>query len=439
MSKDKTPKLSRRAFLGGTAAAAGLLLRGVATGLPPAWLIAPETAFAQAGGRMPQTLIFSTSSAGDPVNINCPGSYVNGVVNNPIMPTAMAQFGEQRVRAAAPWTELPTNLRRRMGFFHLRTHAAAHTEHDDTMTMRGAVKGSSGNGREMFPSMIGQATHEQLGTFQKEPLVLGNARITFESQPIQTTKPTELKSLFSGSMDALNDLRVLRDNTLDQIYARLRQTGTQSQMSFLEQFINGRDTARSMGNDLGQYLNDLPINDEEPNSVEDQIIAAVALARLQVSPVIVVNIPFGRDNHQDSDLSQEAQQTVRGVNSLGLLWRELQAANLQDSVSFAMLNVFGRTFRPNNRGGRDHNRHHGVMVAFGPHVQGGVYGGVNSNGQCRNIRPGNGRPTNSGGISAEDTMQTAGKSMAAALGVPNNVLNDRIQGGRVLRPFLRTA
>ena len=76
-----------------------------------------------------------------------------------------------------------------------------------------------------------------------------------------------------------------------------------------------------------------------------------------------------------------------GSATIGQLWQELNDAGIQDRVSFAMLNVFGRTPQPNSRGGRNHNRHHNVMVAFGANINPGVYGGVADNGRCLPIDP----------------------------------------------------
>ena len=102
MKTKNTPSVSRRTCLGQGALGSGLLLRSLATGLPVSWLLNPERAMAQQNMQRPQTLIFSTSSAGDPVNINCPGSYVQGVTNNPHLGAQQGRFGDQRVRAAAP-------------------------------------------------------------------------------------------------------------------------------------------------------------------------------------------------------------------------------------------------------------------------------------------------------------------------------------------------
>ena len=437
----KTAQLSRRGFIGtNIAAGAGLLLRSLATGIPPALLLAPSRATAQGNGIRPQTLILSVSQAGDPVNINCPGSYINNAAdrfqNNPVLPVTRARFGDQRIRTAEPWAALPAQLRRRLAFFHMKTFAAAHPEFDETMSLRNAVKNQTGNGSETFASMSAQLNATAVGSIQKEPIILGRNRITYENQPLQQTEPTQLKALFDPAAGTLDDLGLLRDRTLDRLYATMRNDGTRSQMAFLERFITGRDQARTMGNNLGRLLESIPTSPDEPNSVEDYIHSAVALAQLGVAPVIVLNIPFGRDNHQDSTLETEAVQTTRGINAMGLMWQELNRFEIQDQVTFAMLNVFGRKFNRNARGGRDHNRDHSVMVSFGRHINGGVYGGVDADGKCTNIAPDDGRSVSSGGISANAAMATAGRSLAAALGHSNRDINTRIQGGRILNAFI---
>ena len=205
-------------------------------------------------------------------NINCPGSYLGSAPrsfqNNPILPVVQGQFGGRRVRTAQPWAALPGALRQRLAFFHLKTFAAAHSEFDQTMTLRGAVKTAAGNGAEMFASMAAQVNAARLGTTQEEPFILSRGRISYEGQPIQQTRPTELKSLFTGTNGVLSDLRPLRDDTLDRLYAGMRANGTRSQMDF-ERFVRGRDQARDLGNNPGQ-LDRIPLNNDQQNSIEDQ-------------------------------------------------------------------------------------------------------------------------------------------------------------------------
>ncbi|MEE2645377.1 MAG: DUF1501 domain-containing protein [Myxococcota bacterium] len=433
-----TQQIDRRQLLrGGSKVGLGLLLRSLATGLPPAWIAGLSSARAQEAMVRPQTLIFATSSAGDPVNVNCPGAYVDGAENNPILESSRGDFGRARVRAAAPWQALPAPLRERLAFFHYSSRTAAHPEYASKMSFRGSVKNSAGNGAEMFASAVADLSAEPLGTLQREPVPLCREVLTIEGQPLQNLNPSELKALFAPQEDQLADLRGLRDDTLNALYAGLRVDGTGRQRRFVDRYLQSREQARSLGDQLGDLLARLPTDPDAVNHARDQVIAAVALARLNIAPVITIKIPFGGDNHQDSDLSVEAEQTISGVGHIQALWDELNAAGLEDTVSFALLNVFGRKFQRNNQGGRNHNRHHGVMIAFGAAIQGGVYGGVTGEGQALPIDPESGAGREGASVPVEETLEAAGRSLLAALGHSRETVERRIQGGAIVSPFLR--
>ena len=123
--------VNRRQALFGGGVGVSLLLRSLATGLPPAWLSAPRFALAQQMNEdLPQILIMSTSSQGDPVNINCPGSYVDGVTNNPILEVSnnIRLGGRPPVRGAQVWGDLPNGLRNRLACAHYSSRTAAHLD-----------------------------------------------------------------------------------------------------------------------------------------------------------------------------------------------------------------------------------------------------------------------------------------------------------------------
>ena len=90
--------INRRAFLKRSASLSALLMNSLASGLPVGYLLNPKQALAQASSSQYQTLILSTSSRGDPLNMNCPGAYVDGVTNNPILESSRASFGGTRHR-----------------------------------------------------------------------------------------------------------------------------------------------------------------------------------------------------------------------------------------------------------------------------------------------------------------------------------------------------
>ena len=421
--------LDRRSFIQtGSGALGTLLLQGLASGLPPAYLLNPTKAKAQSMPSSYQTLILSTSSRGDPLNVNCPGSYGNGITNNPNLPTGQTRFGGRRHRAAQVWCDLPNTLRQRLAFFHYNPRTAAHPEYRLTMTMRGSIKNEMGNGTEMFASAMSQMAYSPGAYLQEEPIPLCDSFITFRSQPLQSINPVSLKALFSPADQTLADLRQTRDQVLDTLYADMRINGNKAQREFVDRYANSRQQAREFGERMGDLLNELPVNPDEPNSAQDQVIAAVALAQLNISPVITINIPFGGDNHQDTGLIREEEQTLSGVAAIGDLWTRLQAVNIHNRVTFATMNVFGRRSYLNSRGGRDHNRYHALMVAFGQNIQGGVYGEMDSEGKAVAID----------NIGVEQTMEAAGASLARALGHSAGDINQRIQNGQVVNRFLST-
>ena len=439
--QNKSNLLNRRQALFGGGMGVSLLLRGLATGLPPAWLSASRFALAQQMNEtLPQILIMSTSSSGDPLNINCPGSYVNGLTNNPILEVDnnIRLGGRPPVTGARVWGDLPNQLRNRLAFVHYSSRTAAHPEFSKAMTLHGAVKTAQGNGTEMLSSALASLGAEPLACRQREPIPLSNSPVSFEGQPLQHVKPSELKALFAAQEDNLADLRSVRDQALNELYQGLQNGGTRVQKKFLDRYLLSRDQARSLGEELGTLLEGLSTDPELKDGAGDQVKAAVALAQLNIAPVITIKIPFGGDNHQDSDLSREAEETTSGVGHIRELWSLLGSANHRSRVSFAMLNVFGRNFDRNSQGGRNHNRYHGVMVAFGPNIRGGVYGGVNSEGRAMNIDPMTGEARERGGISSELALEAAGTSLARSMGYTEEQVSERIQGGQLIQAFLNS-
>ena len=297
------------------------------------------------------------------------------------------------------------------------------------MAMRGSLKNEQGNGTEMFPSAMAQLAYTPGFHLQEEPVPLCDSFLSFRSQPLQMVRPTDLKSLFSPEDPALANLRRTRDQVLDTLYTDMLRGGSRAQREFVDRYANSRAQAQSLGDQLGELLAMLPTDPEEPNSARDQVIAAVALAQLKISPVITINISFGGDNHQDTGLIREEADTLSGVAAISELWSRLKAIGIQDEVTFATMNVFGRRSYLNGRGGRDHNQHHTVMVAFGANIKGGVYGSMN----------GEGRATAIGDVGIGETMEAAGVSLARGLGHSSEVVNERLPGGRAIGAFLRGA
>ncbi len=446
-------KLSRRDLLRGCLlGAGGLTLHSLATGLPVSFLRSGQVTHAQEAGREPTDLVLLLSAAGDPINVNCPGSYPNpSDANDPrrgIEHATVSELGEEPLGemggrpygaadfaeghpcrlgdvdtwAARPWADLPRALRTRMSVIRHATYANAHPEMGNVLELHGGVAGPGSIGVESLPSFIAQEIAPALGTIIQTPFNIGGPGYSYEGLPIRTQTPDRLQQVFaeSGERRGLQpaEFAHIRDTVLDQVYRQVQETGTHAQKKFVDQYARSRKDARKIAEALTVSLT--PIEGIE-DEVEKQIIAAGALFEHNVTPVVTLRFPFGGDNHQDFDLSTEVTETIAGVEGIRRLWRELVSKGLQDRVTFATLSVFGRTLKRQN-GGRGHNDGDHAMVMFGPHVTPGLIGQVEDD-----LRSG---PID--GIPVEETFAAAGKTLARAVGVPDTIIDERIVGGRAL-------
>ena len=459
--------LSKRDFLKRALYGGGALgLRTLLTGLPPAFLLYRRTAMAQETER-PTYLILSNAQAGHPINANAPGTYpvnpnnsddpvtliqhptvqelgntVRGTIAGVDYTAASfetpvdVQLGSTTVKAAGPWASLPAGIRNRATFFHHATYANAHPEFPNVMKFHGAIKGPTGTGQEMFSSFVAQENAGALDTLLNQPINVGGNQVTFEGRPLGTLDPRELQSLFGGTQHPTrvsnpSDIVKLRDALLDDVYRDVRQSGSHAQKAFLDNYALGRGQAAEMGDSLAPLLADV-----NGNGPLDEVRTAVALLQLNVTPVVVLQLPFGGDNHQDGNLQNEVTQTISSINAIHQLWNQLGTAGLRDRVTFANLDVFGRRLRRNNAGGRDHHRGHHMMMMFGPGIAPGVVGGfepqLNRNGSLRDVQA-----TGIGNIPRDQTLESAGKTLAKAVGVPEERIRTRIVGGDFVNAALR--
>ena len=170
-----------------------------------------------------------------------------------------------------------------------------------------------------------------------------------------------------------------------------------------------------------------------------QVLAAITLIQMKVSPVIAIHIPFGGDNHRDVGLATETAQTVSGVATIASLMQQLASAGLQDQVTFMSLNVFGRTLGPGNTDGRQHNPNHQVSITIGKPFRGGVIGGVGPVAPDYGALPidsKTGAGSTSGDIRAVDTLAAFGQTMLAAIGADPTVITSPKSTGAVITPAL---
>lgn len=429
--------MKRRTLLSSFLFGAGYVgLRALATGLPLSVILRGPKA--GAAPRQAQFCILSTCGSGDPLNANVPGSYLDSTITHPdakatgvplIAPGPVTLSG-QTYTAASVWGTLPQSVLDRTCFWHLMTNTPIHPHEPDVLQLAGASQPA-----EMLPSLLSRQLAPALGTVQSQPISLGaqapSEGLSYAGQALPTIPPQALKATLTGAVDP-HALQPLRDKTLSDLNEIYRAHGTKAQRAYLDSLIGTQTEVRAINQDLLAAVGGIT-----GNTLNDQIIAAVALIQMQVSPVVAIRIPFGGDNHNDTALAKEATETVAGVQAIGSLMSQLASAGLSDQVTFLSLNVFGRTLGPDNTDGRQHNPNHQVSLTIGKPFKGGVIGGVASFGGdndfgCTAIDSATGASSPDGDIDPFQTLASFGKTMMSAVGVEDEVIDKVIGPGAVI-------
>jgi Protein of unknown function (DUF1501) len=446
------PMNRRQALLRGLFGAGYVGLRAMATGLPVWFLANPRRASAQdmacaltSAGKA-QFLVMSCSSAGDSISCNAPGTYTASAIVHPadasMAPTPF-MLGGSMVTAAAPWAALTSAVLGRTNFFHYATGATVHGDHPNAMRLLGQTAGN-----EMVPSIFAKHLFPCLGTVQAEPIAVGTSgnaleMISFTGRTLPTISPTQLKQLLTGSAtDPVVKLRSLRDQTLDSLSSMLKADGTPEQKTFLDAMASTQSQVRQLSQNLASTLASIT-----SDNVQGQALAAAALISAKVAPVVTLHIPFGGDNHTDPNLADETfdhtdhDGTGRGVPGIQAVQNALASLSLTDTATFATMNVFGRDLSGTSKvtalGGRDHFGNHAVMVMIGKNVAPGITGGTGVitgsvyGATGINATTGASMPTG-GDVAQNDTGVSAAKTLGAALGIDQSVLNaDFVDNGKI--------
>ena len=410
-------------------------LRALATGLPVSFLLDPRKALAEAQGpcgARPQYVILNTSSNGDPINANVPGTYDDPNIvhsGDPAMAPTSLRLGVGSYTAAAPWASLPENVLSRLCFWHLMTDTPVHPKAPDVLRLMGAATKD-----EMLPSLLGRLLAPCLGTVQAQPVTIGasspSEALTYGGRALPIIPALALRATLVSGHSALSTLQPLRDQTLARMYDLYRNGATKPQRAYIDSLVTSQQQVRGIEQSLLDSLASI-----KDNSIASQITAAIALVQMKVSPVVAIHIPFGGDNHSDAGLRTEAAQTVSGVAAIGTLMSGLDSAGLRDHVSFVSLNVFGRTLGPSTADGRQHNANHQVSLTIGSSFRAGVIGGVApmaGDYGALAIDSTTGRGDPSGDVSASDSLASFGKSVLAGVGVDADSASSEIGRGRVI-------
>jgi hypothetical protein len=425
----------REAIVSALFGAGSIGLRALATGLPASVLLNPRTSLADAcaSRERAQYLIWATSGSGDPSNANVPGTYDDpGIAHSldPAMaPTPMTLSGKTYT-AAKPWASLPQAVLDRACFFHHTTLTNSHANEGKVLKLMGAVKR-----QEMLISLLAKNLAPCLSTVQAEPASISGEVITFGGRILPALTPVGLRDVFVSPKGPLTNLQALRDADLDRVHEVLKQSGNSVQRSYLERMANSKNELRNISDSLLANLSNIRAND-----LDGQLTAAVSLIQMNVSPASVIFIPFGGDNHSDANLARETAQHVSGCGAIATLMQRLATAKLQDRVTFVLMNVFGRSLNRPQRMGRDHLGNHHCSVIIGKRIRGSVVGGVVKAGNDYAATPidsKTGLPATAGAdIRFEETLGAVGKTIAAAVGLSSEVLNDQITTGKIVQAAL---
>lgn len=428
----------REAMMSALFGAGWIGLRALASGIPISVLLDPKRAAADDANAAcfakdkAQYLILSTSGAGDPLNGNVPGTYDDPKIVHPLdpsmAPTPMT-IGGATYTAAKPWSTLSASVLARTSFIHHATLTNAHPNQPKVMELMGAIKN-----QEMLVSVLSKSLAPCLGTVQSEPVTIGatgpSEALSFQGRTLPIVSAPGLRALLASPTGPLANLQKLRDADLNRLNDLYRREGTSAQRAFLDRYATSQAQARSLSQDLLNGLATL-----KDNSPASQITAAITLIRMNVSSVIAIHIPFGGDNHSDADLMNETTDTVAGVATIQSLMDGLAAAGLSDKVTFASMNVFGRTMSIDHkqRTGRDHLANHHCTLMIGKNVRGSVIGGVAPMAGDFGAMPidsKSGRGVASGDIAFNDTLGAVGKTLGVACGVDPQALDDQITQGK---------
>jgi hypothetical protein len=432
----------RQALLRTLFGASAVGLRALATGLPAAFLANPRRALAAnpapacSAATKAQYFIFNTLGSGDPINANVPGMYDDPMITHP-MDASMApgplKLRGQTFTAAAPWGTLPQAVLDRTVFWHLMTNTPVHPKEPDVLKLMGGTYGG-----EMLPSLLAKSMAPCLGTIQTQPLTLGATSpaegLSYDGAALPIIPALALKATLTNPAGPLTNLQALRDKTLGQLYDLYKTGATPAQRKYIDSLVSSQAEVRNINQSLLDALSSI-----KDNGADSQMLAAVTLIQMKVTPVISVHIPFGGDNHRDIGLAAETTQTVSGVATIASLMAQLANAGLADNVTFATLNVFGRTLGPSNTDGRQHNQSHQVSVTIGKPFAGGVIGAVGPVGKDYGALPIDSK-TGKGGMGGDvqpaSSLSSYGRTLLQAVGVDKTSVDSEIIGGSVISAAL---
>jgi hypothetical protein len=430
----------RQALLSTLFGTGGVGLTALATGLPVSFLLNPKKALAApptcASPAKAQYVIFNTSGDGDPISTSVPGTYDDPMIvhsPDPVMAPKPLTIRGKSFTAASPWSTLPQDVLDRTVFWHIMTNTSVHPKEPQVLQLMGATPAN-----EMFPSLLARALAPCLGTVQPQPISVGaltpSEALFYGGAALPVIPPLALKVTLTNPQGPLTALQKLRDSTLDQLYDLYKNEATTAQKRYIDSLVTSQQAVRNIRQELLDALTSI-----KDNGAPSQVLAAITLVQMNVSPVVAIHIPFGGDNHHDAGLVAETAETVSGVAILGSLLQQLAAAGLKDKVSFMSLNVFGRTLGPAARDGRQHNGNHQVSITIGKPFRGGVIGAVGpvaGDFGALAIDAKSGAGSTGGDIDPVDTLAAFAQTTLAAVGGDPGIITSPAGTAKIVGPAL---
>lgn len=447
----------REALLSALFGSSYLGLRALATGLPVAFLANPLRAdTCSLDASKAQFIIMSTSDSGDPMNANMPGTYDFADIAHP--PAAMfpdfamatTMLGGKSVKMAKCWADLISSadpkiaIANRIAFVHHSTQNNSHTNQNKVQRLMGALPR-----QEMLVSYLAKQLAPCLGTIQREPVVVGASGpgefLSFEGRTLPKLSPRALRDTLLSAAGPLTNLQSLRDQDLNRLNAMFKETGNTAQKAYLDRLATSQTQVRSIAQNLLDNLSSI-VND----TAEGQIIAAASLVAMKVAPVVSLHFRWGGDNHTDTNLQNEANQTSESVapldgagmprkSGIAFLMQKLTDLGLRDQVLFMAMNVFGRTLKKLGTTGRDHWGTHHVTVLIGKPIKPGLVGGMELKNNEYNATPFDsitGASSAAGDVPMNDGLAALGKTIGTAVGLSDAQLNTDVTGGKVIKALL---
>ena len=107
-----------------------------------------------------------------------------------------------------------------------------------------------------------------------------------------------LKATLTTPAGPLANLQGLRDQTLSALYDLYKNGASPAQRGYIDSLVTSQQQVRSINQSLLGALSSIT-----DNTAPSQILAAVTLIQMKVTPVVSIHIPFGGDNHRDIGLA----------------------------------------------------------------------------------------------------------------------------------------